>query len=467
MNKLAGVFFGYGRITTMNVKSIEKQEKCSARIICEIEKEAFEDAINKAYAKQKKSIQIPGFRKGHAPRKVVEGMYGSNVFHDDAVELISQQTLADALKSEMCKDLNVYGNPAIQDYTVEDGVATIIYTIDLYPEVTLGAYKGLKLVKDDTTVSDAEVEDDIKSMAKRNARVQTADRPAQSGDTVVIDFEGFLDGTAFEGGKGENYSLELGSGSFIPGFEDQLIGVRAGEDKDVEVTFPENYQAAELAGKPAVFKCKVHEVKETLLPELDDEFAKDVSEFDTLDELRASLREKKETYKKEQAEANLKNRAVSQAAANAQFVIPESMYQDQIESYLQSYEYQLAANGMTLQDYLGMMGMDENALRMGLRTNAEKEVKNNLVLEAIAKDAALDATDEEIEAEYAVMADENDMELEKVKSYVQADSVRNTIKNTKAVQLIIDNAEFTSAAEVAQEVKTEMEKMNAENRAEV
>ncbi len=187
----------------------------------------------------------------------------------------------------------------------------------------------------------------------------------------------------------------------------------------------------------------------------------------TLDELRASLREKKETYKKEQAEANLKNRAVSQAAANAQFVIPESMYQDQIESYLQSYEYQLAANGMTLQDYLGMMGMDENALRMGLRTNAEKEVKNNLVLEAIAKDAALDATDEEIEAEYAVMADENDMELEKVKSYVQADSVRNTIKNTKAVQLIIDNAEFTSAAEVAQEVKTEMEKMNAENRAEV
>ena len=254
----------------MNVKSIEKQEQCSAKIVCEVEKEAFEAALNKAYVKAKNSIYIPGFRKGKAPRKIIEGMYGASVFYDDAIELISQQTLADALESEEAKELNVYGNPSLVDYDVADGAATLTYTIDLYPEVTLGDYKGLKLVQDDTTVTDEEVEEELKSLAKRNARIQTAERPAQLGDTVVIDFEGFIDDVAFDGGKGEDYSLELGSGSFIPGFEDQLVGVSAGEDKDVNVTFPENYQAEELAGKPAVFKCKVHEVKESILPEMDD-----------------------------------------------------------------------------------------------------------------------------------------------------------------------------------------------------
>ena len=439
----------------MNVKSIEKQEQCSAKIVCEVEKEAFETALNKAYAKAKNSIYIPGFRKGKAPRKIIEGMYGASVFYDDAIELISQQTLADALDSEEAKELNVYGNPSLVDYDVAEGAATLTYTIDLYPEVTLGEYKGLKLVQDDTTVTDEEVEEEIKALAKRNARIQTAERPAQLGDTVVIDFEGFIDDVAFDGGKGEDYSLELGSGSFIPGFEDQLVGVSAGEDKDVNVSFPENYQAAELAGKPAVFKCKVHEVKESILPELDDEFAKDVSEFDTLDELRASTREKRENYKKSQAESTLKNRAVNAAAENAVFVVPESMYQDQVETYVQNYEYQLAMNGITLNDYLQMMGMDENGLRRGLRMNAEQEVKSNLVLEAIAKDAGIEVTDEEVDAEYAKMAEENDMELDKVKEYVNAESVKNGLRSSKAMDLIVENAQLITQAEADAEQAAE------------
>ena len=439
----------------MNVKSIEKQEQCSARIVCEVEKEAFETALNKAYAKAKNSIYIPGFRKGKAPRKIIEGMYGASVFYDDAIELISQQTLADALESEQAKELNVYGNPSLVDYDVAEGAATLTYTIDLYPEVTLGEYKGLKLVQDDATVTDEEVEEEIKALAKRNARIQTAERPAQLGDTVVIDFEGFIDDEAFEGGNGQSYSLELGSGSFIPDFEEQLVGVSAGEDKDVNVTFPENYQAEELAGKPAVFKCKVHEIKESILPELDDEFAKDVSEFDTLDELRASTREKRENYKKSQAESTLKNRAVNAAAANATFLVPESMYQDQVETYVQNYEYQLAMNGITLNDYMQMMGMDENSLRMGLRLNAEQEVKSNLVLEAIAKDAGIEVSDEEVDAEYAKMAEENDMELDKVKEYVNAESVKNSLKSSKAMDLIVENAQLITQAEADAEAEAE------------
>ena len=439
----------------MNVKSIEKQEQCSARIVCEVEKEAFETALNKAYAKAKNSIYIPGFRKGKAPRKIIEGMYGASVFYDDAIELISQQTLADALESEQAKELNVYGNPSLVDYDVAEGAATLTYTIDLYPEVTLGEYKGLKLVQDDATVTDEEVEEEIKALAKRNARIQTAERPAQLGDTVVIDFEGFIDDEAFEGGNGQSYSLELGSGSFIPDFEEQLVGVSADEDKDVNVTFPENYQAEELAGKPAVFKCKVHEVKESILPELDDEFAKDVSEFDTLDELRASTREKRENYKKSQAESTLKNRAVNAAAANATFLVPESMYQDQVETYVQNYEYQLAMNGITLNDYMQMMGMDENSLRMGLRLNAEQEVKSNLVLEAIAKDAGIEVSDEEVDAEYAKMAEENDMELDKVKEYVNAESVKNSLKSSKAMDLIVENAQLITQAEADAEAEAE------------
>ena len=446
----------------MNVKSIEKQEQCSAKIVCEVEKEAFEAALNKAYVKAKNSIYIPGFRKGKAPRKIIEGMYGVSVFYDDAIELISQQTLADALESEQAKELNVYGNPSLVDYDVADGAATLTYTIDLYPEVTLGAYKGLKLVQDDATVTDEEVEEELKSLAKRNARIQTAERPAQLGDTVVIDFEGFIDDVAFDGGKGEDYSLELGSGSFIPGFEDQLVGVSAGEDKDVNVTFPENYQAEELAGKSAVFKCKVHDVKESILPEMDDEFAKDVSEFDTLDELRASTREKRENYKKSQAESTLKNRAVNAAAANATFVIPESMYQDQVETYVQNYEYQLAMNGITLNDYMQMMGMDENSLRAGLRLNAEQEVKSNLVLEAIAKDAGIEISDEEVEAEYAKMAEENDMELDKVKEYVNAESVKNSLKSSKAMDLIVENAQLITQAEADAEAEAEKAAAEAE-----
>ena len=446
----------------MTVKSAEKLEGCRARLVAVVDAEAFASALNKAYGKQKNSIQLPGFRKGKAPRSLVEKMYGSDIFYDDAVELIAPETLSAALETAEASDLKFYGNPSISNYAVDDGAAEITFEFELQPEVTLGSYKGLQLTENDLTVTDEEVEEELKSMAKRNARIQTADRPIQVGDTAVLNFEGFVDDVAFDGGKGENYSLEIGSGSFIPGFEDQLVGVSAGESKDVAVTFPEDYQAADLAGKAAIFKCFVHEVKESILPEIDDEFAKDVSEFDTLEELKASTREKKAELKKSQAETNLKNQAVKEAAKNAEFLIPDGMYDAQVDVYLQNYEYQLAMNGIGLQDYLNMMGMDEAALRSGLRNNAIQEVKQSLTLEAIAEDADLTVSDEEIEAEYQRMADENDMEIDQVRQYVQVDSIRANLLNEKAVALIIENAELIPAAQAAAEVKAEMDKINAE-----
>ena len=430
----------------MNVKSTE-QANNTAKIVVEIEKQEFEVALNKAYNKMKKNIQVPGFRKGKAPRKVVEGMYGAAVFYEDAVNEIFPEIYMTAIAEQK---LNVVGNPSISDMNVEEN-GSVVLTIEsaLYPEVTLGEYKGIEVVKGEVVVTDEDVEADVDRMAQRNSRIETVERPVQEGDTVVLDFEGFDNGVAFEGGKAENYSLKIGSGQFVPGFEEALIGLSAGEEKDIDVTFPENY-TPELAGKPVVFKCKIHEVKETIAPEKDDEFAKDVSEFDTMDELRADIRAKLTKSRQDNIDRAFENACVEKAAANMTAEIPACMVDEQVDKHLDQFAYQLQMSGMTMEDYAKMMGGDMGALRDSMRPMAETTVRSNVLLSAIIEAENIEVSDEEVEEEYAKVAEQYQMEIEKVKEAVSAASVKNDLASRKAVKLIVDNAVPVAQAEEAE-----------------
>ena len=361
-------------------------------------------------------------------------MYGPTVFYEDAVNELFPEIYADALQQTALK---VVGYPSVEsmDFT-ESGDLELVVTTDVYPEVTLGQYKGLEISKLEVEVLDEEVEAEIDRLAQRNARVQNVERPAQDGDTVKLDFEGFVDGVAFDGGKGENYDLKLGSGSFIPGFEDQLIGLSAGESKDVVVTFPEDYGAEELAGKEATFKCTVHEVKETILPEKDDEFAKDVSEFDTLEELKAGTRKNLTEARQAEVDRTFAEACVNAAAANMTADIPESMIDSMIDSLSKQYESQLQMSGMKLADYLQMLGTDEAGFRRMLRPEAESRVKSDLLLEKVAEVEGLEVTDEELETEYQSMADSYKMEVEQVKQYLPIEDLRTDRLYSKAKDLI-------------------------------
>ena len=420
----------------MNVKSTE-QEKNTAKIIVEIEKQEFETALNKAYNKCKRDIAVPGFRKGKAPRKVVEGMYGAKVFYEDAVNEIFPEIYNKAVVEQQLKAV---GGPSVSamDET-EDG--TIVLTIEtaLYPEVTLGDYKGIEVPKATVTVTDEDVEAEVNRMAERNSRIETVDRPAQEGDTVVLDFEGFDNGVAFEGGKGENYSLKLGSHQFVPGFEEALVGLSSGDEKDVDVTFPENY-TPELAGKPVVFKCKIHEVKETSVPEKDDEFAKDVSEFDTLDALREDIRQKQLKERQENVDRQFENAAVEKAAQNMTCDIPACMIDEQVDKHLDQFAYQLQMSGMTMEDYAKMMGGDLNAMRSSMRPMAETTVRSNILLSAVVEAEGLTVSDEEVEEEMKKVAEQYQMELDKVKEALNVENVKADLAAKKAVKLIVDNA---------------------------
>lgn len=420
----------------MNVKSTE-QANNTAKIVVEIEKQEFETALTQAYNKAKKDIAVPGFRKGKAPRKVVEGMYGAKVFYEDAVNEIFPSIYEKAVVEQKLKAV---GGPSITDMDEkEDG--TIVLTVEtaLYPEVTLGNYKGIEVPKANVSVSDDEVEAEINRMAERNARIEVADRPAKEGDTVVMDFEGFNNGVAFEGGKGENYSLKLGSHQFVPGFEEALVGVSAGEEKEVNITFPENY-TPELAGKPVVFKCKIHEVKESIVPEIDDEFAKDVSEFDTMEALRNDLRAKQLAEAQKNADQQFENAAVELAAQNMTCEIPAAMIDEQVDKHMEQFAYQLQMSGMTMQDYAKMMGGDLNAMRSSMRPMAETTVRANILLSAIVEAEKIEVSDEEVENELKQVAEQYQMELEKVKEAVSVDMVKNDLAVKKAVKLIVDNA---------------------------
>ena len=439
----------------MNVKSVEK-EKSSAKLVLEVEKARFEEAVETAYRKNRKDILVPGFRKGHAPRKVVESMYGATVFYEDAINELFPDVYASALESEKLK---VVGNPSIENVTfTEAGDLELTVTQDLYPEVTLGQYKGLEVPKAEVSVSEEEIDAEIDRLVQRNARVTTVERPVQDGDTAVIDFEGFVDGKAFEGGKGEKYSLKIGSGSFIPGFEEQLIGVSAGENKDVNVTFPEDYQAKDLAGKAATFKCKVHEVKETILPEKDDEFVKDVSECNTMDELREDIRKRFTDRKQADVDNAFENACVEAAAANMTAEIPESMYDEMAGRLLEQYGYQLQMSGMKLEDYAKMMGTDLAGMRKMMRPSAEMRVKNDLCLAKVIEVENLTVSDEEVEEEYKKLADNYQMELDKVKKSVSEDDIKAEKLYASAAKLIADAAVATKLQPAEAETDAEPEK---------
>ena len=438
----------------MNVKNVEK-ENSKAKVTVEIGKDEFETALTKAYLKVKKNIQVPGFRKGKAPRKIVEAMYGANVFYEDAVEEIFPDIYTAAVVDQKIKAV---GQPSVVDMeTPEEGGVVLTVSTELYPEVKLGQYKGLEVPKAEATVTDEEVEADVDRMAEQSARIETVDRAAKKGDTVVLDFEGFVDGKPFEGGKAENHSLELGSGQFIPGFEDQLEGVTAGEEKDVVVTFPEQY-TKELAGKEATFKCKIHDVKEKLLPAKDDEFAKDVSEFDTLEELRADIRAKQLKQKEEGIQSAFENACVAKAVENMTAEIPECMIEEQFDKQIEEFGYQMQRNGMSMDDYLKMMGGDVSKLRASFRPMAENNVKANVLIAQVIDEEKIEVTDEEVEAEVQKLAEQYKMEPEKVKEYLPADSMKSDLAYRKAVKLIADSAVPVApeqAGAPAEEAKTE------------
>lgn len=420
----------------MNVKSVEK-ENGKAKVVVEIDKPEFEQALNKAYAKCRKDIMLPGFRKGKAPRKMVESMYGATVFYEDAVNEIFPEIYTTAIVDQQLKAV---GSPSVSNMdTPDEGGVVLTIETELYPEVTLGQYKGIEVPKREVKVEESEVDAELSRMAERNARIETVDRAAQMGDTVVIDFEGFEGGKPFQGGKAEDYSLTLGSGSFIPGFEEALVGAVAGEERDVNVTFPENY-AKELAGKPAVFKCKVHEVKESIKPELDDEFAKDVSEFDTLDALKNDIRERFTKSREEQNERAFESAAVQLAAANMTCNVPACMIDEQVDHQIEQFAYQLQSQGMKMEDYTKMIGGDLSSLRQSMRPMAEQTVRSDILLSEIARTENLEVTDEEVEEELKKLAEQYQMELDKVKAAVDTAAVKSDLMGKKAAKIITDNA---------------------------
>ena len=422
----------------MELKNTEKLEHSVVALTIEITKAEFEAAKDKAFKKSGKNITVPGFRKGKAPRKMIEKLYGEGVFFEEAFNILYPQAMDMAVEKSGIKmvgraDVDL-GEPA------EEGGLTIIAKVPVEPEVELGEYKGIEAEKETVKVLQADVKAELNRMAQRFARTETVERKAKKNDTVDIDFEGFVDGVAFEGGKAEHHELTLGSGAFIPGFEDQLIGCKAGDEKDVVVTFPEEYHAKELAGKEATFKCKVHKVEETILPEIDDEFAKDVSEFDTLADLKKDIKARLTKTRQEESDRAFEDAAVDAAAKNMTVEIPACMIDEQVDRQMEQFGYQLQMQGMKMEDYAKMMGGNVDGLRQSLRPMAEQTVRTSLLLEAVAEAEKIEVLDEEVEEELKKMADQYQMELEKVKAAVSADSVREELKTRKAAKFIAENA---------------------------
>lgn len=421
----------------MNVKEFEKKEKNTAELTVLVSPEEFEAAVQKAYLKGRGRIQIPGFRKGKAPRKMIEAMYGQGVFYEDAVEALTPDALESGIREQA---IDTVGRPSILDFDIgEDKSLSIKFRVSLYPEIKLEGYRGIAAPKPPVEVTDHDVEHELEHVREQNARIETAERPAENGDTVSIDFEGFMDGVPFEGGKGEGYDLELGSGTFIPGFEGQLVGKSAGEDCEVQVTFPDAY-APELAGRDATFKVHVHEVKSKELPELDDEFAKDVSEFDTLEEYKASVKEELTQRRLGEAQSAFEEVVMNRLAGMVEGEIPDAMVEDQLDQMMSNFRYNLASQGMEMEQYLSMMGMTVEQFRQGGRSSAEKQLRLDLAFEHIAKTEDFEVTDEDVEAEYQRLADQYKMGLEDVKRAITADSVKTGLRLERAKALVLDTA---------------------------
>lgn len=423
----------------MALKSSNKVDTNTYEIEVTVDAQTFADACKSAYMKQRKSIQIPGFRKGKATQGMVEKVYGEGAFYEEALEILYPNAVQSAIDEA---ELKVVGQPFDLDVPVmskAEGVEMKM-KVTTYPEVKLGEYKGLEAKMLDTEATDDDVAEELKNMQDRNSRLVTVeDRAAEMGDTAEIDFEGFVDGVAFEGGKGENYPLELGSGSFIPGFEEQVVGHKSEEEFDVNVTFPEEY-AEELAGKDAVFKCKIHEIKSKELPELDDDFAKDVSEFDTLDELKADLKKQIGDRKTASANTDFENQLLEQVCDNMEVEIPECMFDQKCDEMIQDYAYRLQMQGIDLNTYLGYLGQTQEQFKAQFMDGAKQQVKTQIALDAIVEAEKLEATEDEINAEIDKLAAQYDMEADKIKAAVPQDQIAKDVTTKKAVDLIVNSA---------------------------
>ncbi|OUQ80590.1 trigger factor [Flavonifractor sp. An100] len=429
----------------MKVTSVEKKEKSTVELTIQVEAEEFETAVQQAYLKNRSKINVPGFRKGKAPRKIIEGMYGSGVFYEDAINAVYPGAYEQAVKEQNLDDV---GYPKMEIVEAGKDGFTFKALVSVRPEVKLGEYKGLTAPKEEVKVTEKDIDEEMKPYVDRATRLVSVKRKAKKGDTAVIDFEGFDNGTPFEGGKGENYELKLGSGSFVPGFEDQIIGMKAGEEKDLDITFPEDYHA-DLAGKAVVFHVKVNEVKEPQTPELDDEFAKDVSEFETLEAFRKDLGEKRTKRLEAQAQNDFENAVMEQLVENMECEIPDGMVEVQLDKLMDDYAMRMQSQGISMDDYMKMMGMTPEMMRASARPSALRQVQIELALTAVADAEQLQVSEEEIEAEINRLAEQYGLKAEQVKAAVPTADLTKDLRLKKASELVIAEAKVGKAKKKA------------------
>ena len=434
----------------MIVKNVEKKESNLVTFQVEVDKVEFEETVNSAYHKNKNKVSVPGFRKGKAPRMVIEGMYGANVFYEDAIEEISPKAFELAVEEN---NLKVVGRPNITAADVSDEKdLTLTFESALYPEVTLGQYKGVEAPKQEINITDTDVDAYIDEIRKRNARQLTVERAAKLGDTVVIDYDGYLDGTRFDGGKAEGTSLELGSGNFVPGFEEQVVGMKAGDEKEIDITFPENYHEG-LAGKAVVFKVKVHEVTELELPTVDDEFTKDVSEFDKLEDYRKAILQQLVEARTKVVEEDFGFNVMQKAVENMTCDVPKAMIEERMGDMINEYDRNLMARGMHLEEYLRMSGTDPASFHNMIAPQAEAQVRTDLLLAAVAKAEDIQVADEEIDKAIAEIAEAYNMTAEQIKQMVPSDAMAEDMKKKKANDLIVQSAVPVAPVEETKEEK--------------
>lgn len=449
----------------MNLKATNKTETNKYELEVEISAEDFNKALSEVAKTEGKKMSVPGFRKGHAPRSVIEKMYGENVFFEAAVDKLYRPAMQDAIEASGLEVIAV-SNADVTSVSRENGIELKL-TVVVKPVITIEGYKGIEATKKNVEVTDEDVSAELVKVQDRNSRMVDVDnRGALTGDTAVIDFEGFCDGKAFEGGKAEGFELSLGSGQFISGFEDQIVGHEVGDEFEISVKFPEDYQAEELKGKDATFKIKLHQIKRKELPTLDDEFAKDVSEFDTLDEYKNSLREKLQSDREKQEETNVENQIFDALIEKVQGEIPEEMYEQEVEESINNFAYRLQSRGLNLETYLKYTGMDVNAIKEQFRPQSEKQLKLRLALEKIAELENLEVSDEAVEEEYEKLAKQYNMEVAQIKNLVAETQIRADLKNQKAIDFVKENASVKAEKPAKKTTRRKSTKKAAEEKTE-